>query len=205
MASHNPFFQLLCDSKNLKICLPDNHSLLDSSHFKSDGIWVLEKGERLTWTPTQMSWQKPLCSHYDFHADCFLGTLSGSPTVSCSIVFPLGPSPPTGPPGLLPVQSRAAFEPWVCASAQQSRYSPHLPGPAHLRLLCSVFLRHQLKDSGEGQVANPTTKYLSFFPDGCQGWEDPCAPFQHVRIQQLAANCHCTNSETICWLWNLGM
>lgn len=138
MASHNLFFQLLCDSKNLKICLPDNHSLLDSSHFKSDGIWVLEKGERLTWTPTQMSWQKPLCSHYDFHADCFLGTLSGSPTVSCSIVFPPGPSLPTDPPRLLPVQSRAASEPWgLCQCTAELLFSPSpSPGTPQTPLLC---------------------------------------------------------------------
>ena len=40
-------FSSYCDRENLKICFPDNLSLLESSHFKSDGIWVLEKSQRL--------------------------------------------------------------------------------------------------------------------------------------------------------------
>lgn len=46
LVSHNPHIQLLCDRENMKICLLDNLSFLDSRHFKSHEIWVLEKDQR---------------------------------------------------------------------------------------------------------------------------------------------------------------
>lgn len=41
----------MCDRKNMKICLPDNLSLLDSNYLKSREIWLLVKDQRQMWIP----------------------------------------------------------------------------------------------------------------------------------------------------------
>ena len=48
LASYNPHLQLLCERRNVKVCLSDNLNLLDSSYFKYHGIWVLVKDQRVT-------------------------------------------------------------------------------------------------------------------------------------------------------------
>lgn len=104
----------MCDRKNMKICLPDNLSLLDSSYFKSHGIWVLEKDQRQMWI---------FYTRLDRNLSLAIATSTLTvswrhsvvvPMVSClpfSYIFsPPAPSLPNSPLRFLPVPSCAPSE-----------------------------------------------------------------------------------------------
>lgn len=170
----------MCDRKNMKICLPDNLSLLDSSYFKSHGIWVLEKDQRQMWIPY---------THLDRNLSLAIATSTltvswrhsvAAPMVSClpfSYIFsPPTPSLPNSPLRFLPVPSCAPSELPVCPSSQQNpelSLLPHLSQlHAHFSLLCSVFLLASAEKIQwpRWPVANPAIHiFLSFSLDNCSG------------------------------------